>query len=172
MLSTPNVTQSATGSDGAPRYAAHEGMRRPWSPSRLQSVLNDPTRKARFAYAIRTARERRGLTPPQLAKLLDVQPSTVNAWEKPDRTAAPSILDLGPLCEALGVDANLFAVLPPIPAWEGETYLMDELSAEERAAIRAIDATATPTPADDDDPIEEGEPAPARGPRPKAPRGR
>lgn len=137
MLSTPNLARSDASRTGAPRYMAHEGMRRPWSPSTLQIVIDDPTRKARFAYAIRTARERRGLTPPQLAKLLDVQPSTVNAWEKPDRTAAPSILDLGPLCNALGVDANLFAVLPPIPAWEGETYLMDEPA--DRAARAAVD---------------------------------
>lgn len=133
-------------------------------------MLDDPSRKARLAYAIRSAREKRQITPPQLAARLGVGRGAVNKWESGE--SAPSLLILGPLCEALGVDANLFAVLPPIPAWEGETYLMDELSAEERAAIRAIDATATPTPADDDDPIEEGEPAPARGPRPKAPRGR
>ena len=148
MLSTPNLSRLGAAPAGAPRNAAHEGMRRPWSPSRLQIVIDDPTRKARFAYAIKTARERRGLTPPQLAKLLGIQPSTVNAWEKPNKTAAPSILDLGPLCDALGVDANLFAVLPPIPAWEGDSYLMDDPA--DRAVLAALH-DAEPIEPDDGD---------------------
>jgi transcriptional regulator with XRE-family HTH domain len=160
MLSTPNLTRPDTERMASPRNAAHEGMRRPWSPSRLQIVIDDPTRKARFAYAIRTARERRGLTPPQLAKLLDVQPSTVNAWEHPAKTAAPSILYLGLLCEALGVDANLFAVLPPIPAWEGETYLMDDPA--ERAARAALADEAAHESNDGGGPVEEGTPTQAR----------
>ena len=144
MLSTPDFARSEAVPRGAPRDAVHKGMGRPWSPVRLVSVIDDPTRKARFAYAIRTARERRGLTPPQLARLLRIQPSTVNAWEKPDKTAAPSILDLGPLCDALGVDANLFAVLPAIPPSPVDEYLT--LSPEEEAALRSVDAVSEGQP--------------------------
>ena len=103
-------------------------------------MIDDQERKARFAYALSTARKRRGLTPPQLAAQLGKQRATINAWENPAKTAVPSILDLGPLCEALGVDANLFSVLPPIPAWEGEAYLM----ATEREEVDAIKAVIEP----------------------------
>ncbi len=99
-----------------------------------------------------------------------MQPSTVNAWEKPHETAAPSILYLGPLCEALGVDANLFAVLPPIPAWEGETYLMDDEA--DRAAHAAVEVEVPHEPDDGDDPDEGDVPSPARERPRKTPRGR
>jgi hypothetical protein len=72
----------------------------------------------------------------------------------------PSLLMLGPLCEALGVDANLFAVLPPIPAWEGESYLMDESA--DRAALAAVEAAEQPELDGGGDPDEEGEPIPVR----------
>src|SRR5690606_26683664 len=87
---------------------------------RLGVVLDDPTRRSRLAYAIRSARDKRGMTPPQLADRLHVARGTVNKWESGEQV--PNLLMLGPLCDALGVDANLFAVLPPIPAWEGESY--------------------------------------------------
>ena len=125
---------------------------------RLSVVLDDPTRKARLAYAIRSARERRGLTPPQLAAKLNVGRGAVNKWESGE--SSPSLLMLGPLCDALGVDANLFAVLPPIPAWEGESYLMDDPA--DRAALAAL-SEGSPPPADDDDPADPAPPAPARG---------
>lgn len=86
-------------------------------------MLDDSERRSRLAYAIRSARDRRGLTPPQLADRLHVARGTVNKWESGEQI--PNLLMLGPLCDALGVDANLFAVLPPIPAWEGDSYLMD-----------------------------------------------
>jgi transcriptional regulator with XRE-family HTH domain len=106
----------------------------------LSAVLDDPTRRARLAYAIRSARDRRKLTPPQLAERLNVGRGTVNKWESGEQV--PSLLMLGPLCDALGVDANLFAVLPPIPAWEGETYLMDDPA--DRAARAALATDAPP----------------------------
>lgn len=102
---------------------------------RLGVVLDDPTRRSRLAYAIRSARDKRGLTPPQLADRLHVARGTVNKWESGEQV--PNLLMLGPLCDALGVDANLFAVLPPIPAWEGESYLMDDPA--DRAARAALD---------------------------------
>lgn len=114
---------------------------------RLSVVLDDPTRKARLAYAIRSARDRRKMTPPQLASLLGVGRGTVNKWESGEQV--PNLLMLGPLCDALGVDANLFAVLPPIPDWEGESYLMDDPA--DRAALAALDAGAQSGSASDDE---------------------
>lgn len=89
-------------------------------------MVKDADRKARLAYAIKQAREIRGLTPPQLARKLGKGRGTINKWEDPDSTAAPSVLDLGALCEALGVDANLFAKLPPIPPNPVEEFLVDQ----------------------------------------------
>lgn len=109
---------------------------------RLSTVLDDTARRARLAYAIRSARDRRGLTPPKLAERIGVRPGTVNKWESGEQM--PSLLMLGPLCEVLGVDANLFAVLPPIPAWEGESYLMDDPA--ERAARAALAGGEPPEP--------------------------
>jgi len=108
------------------------------------------------------------MTPPQLADRLHVARGTVNKWESGEQ--APSLLMLGPLCDALGVDANLFAVLPPIPAWEGETYLMDE--AADRAALAGVEGETEHELSDADDPPGEAAPAPAHG-RPRKPlRGR
>jgi transcriptional regulator with XRE-family HTH domain len=85
---------------------------------------SESERKGRFAYALRRARERRGLTAPQLAERLGVVRGTVNRWEDPARKDAPSILQLGALCSALGVDPRLFAVLPPEPPSEVDDYLI------------------------------------------------
>ncbi len=82
----------------------------------------DSDRKTRLAYAIRKAREARGLTPPQLAVALGRSRGTINDWES--GKSAPSLLDLGPLCEALGVDARLFAVLPSEPRSPVEDFLV------------------------------------------------
>lgn len=145
----------------APRSALQERADKTWRASRLRVVMDDPTRKARFAYALRRVRENRGLSAPELARLMNVERATVNSWEKPHKTAAPSILVLGTLCDALGVDANLFAVLPPIPAWEGETYLMDE--AAERAIRAALESETPQEPDDGDDPPDQDPPARAHG---------
>lgn len=98
--------------------------------------------KRRFAYALRRARERRELTPPQLAALLGVTPGTVNRWEKPEEKDAPSILALGRLCTALGVKPELFADLPEEPPSPVDDYLLVQESTT-RAIVRAL----TPKPA-------------------------
>jgi transcriptional regulator with XRE-family HTH domain len=88
------------------------------------------------------------MTPPQLADRLGVGRGTINNWESGD--SVPSILWLGPLCDALGVDANLFAVLPPIPASPVDEFLVDheerELSREEVEALRSVAAVDTERP--------------------------
>lgn len=77
------------------------------------ALLPEQERKARVAYVIRTARERRGLTPPQLAEKVGRGRGTVNDWEAGRST--PSLVDLGPLCVALGLEPRAFAELPAIP---------------------------------------------------------
>ena len=75
--------------------------------------VTESERKLRLAYAIRTAREARSMTPPQLAEKLNISRGTVNKWEAGE--AVPSLLMLGPLSEALGVDPTLFVELPAVP---------------------------------------------------------
>ncbi len=84
----------------------------------------DSDRKERLAYAIRTARERRDLTPPQLAERMGRSRGTINDWES--GKSAPSLLDLGALCAALMVDPRLFADLPPVPVSPVDEYLVEE----------------------------------------------
>lgn len=94
----------------------------PWRPLRLLPVGSDLDRKARLAYAIRYAREQRQMTPPQLAERLGRSRGTINDWES--GKSAPSLLDLGPLCEVLGADPRLFADLPPEPVSPVDEYLV------------------------------------------------
>lgn len=80
--------------------------------------------KKRLAGVIRMARKRRGLSVDELAERLHVASSTVYGWESADN--APSLLMLGPLCDALGVSADLFRVLPEEPPSPVEAYLVAE----------------------------------------------
>lgn len=127
-------------------------------PRRLRPVLSEKERKARLAYAIRTAREARGLTPPQLAQRMGRQRGTVNKWES--GASAPSLLDLGPLCEALAVDARLFADLPAIPPPSPvlEYLVAEEVLAEaaESGVREGVRRASRPAPSDP------GTPAPSR----------
>lgn len=79
----------------------------------LPFVHRDAELKARLARAIQDAREQAGLSRPELARLVGVQRGAVNAWEK--GTSVPSLLNLGALCDALQVTADLFAHPPAIP---------------------------------------------------------
>jgi transcriptional regulator with XRE-family HTH domain len=96
----------------------------PWMPRNVGRVEQDAARKQRLAYAIRVAREQRGLTPPQLAERLERSRGTINDWES--GKSAPSLLDLGPLCVALGVDPRLFADLPTEPPSPVLEYLIQD----------------------------------------------
>jgi transcriptional regulator with XRE-family HTH domain len=96
----------------------------------IVQVQRDADLKARLAYAIRAAREEAGLTRPQLASLVGVGRGSVLAWEKGD--SVPSLLNLGTLCEALGVSAELFAHPPAIPQSVVEPY---RLRAEVKEAV-------------------------------------
>lgn len=100
-------------------------------------------RKRRLGYAIRRAREQRGLTPPQLAELVGVGRGTINDWES--GASVPSMLYLGPLCAALVVDPRLFADLPDEPPSPVDAYLMD-LEDVQAATVRGIAAAFQPPP--------------------------
>lgn len=92
-----------------------------WAPT-LDLPMTDIERKRRIAYAIRSAREARNLTRPQLAEAVGVGRGAVNDWE--NAVSLPSLLNLGPLCDALQVDPDLFAHPPEIPDSPVERYLL------------------------------------------------
>lgn len=105
-----------------------------WHPPSLRVVISDPDRKVRLAYAIRRAREQRGMTPPQLAAAVGRGRGTINDWES--GKSAPSLLDLGPLCSALGVDPRLFADLPEEPPSPVDEYLVEAARAGVEEGLR------------------------------------
>lgn len=95
---------------------------RGWAPT-LGLPMTDIERKQRIAHAIRAARETRGLTRPQLADLVGVGRGAVSDWENSE--TLPSLLNLGPLCDALQVDPDLFAHPPEIPESPITRFLLD-----------------------------------------------
>lgn len=116
----------------------------------LPFVPRDAELKARLAYAIRRAREDAQLSRPALATLVGVGRGAVLAWEKGD--SVPSLLNLGALCDALGVSADLFAHPPVIPESPVARYRL-----QERAAIDAAVEALLPSPpgGSDEDPLED-----------------
>lgn len=96
--------------------------------------MTDVERKHRIAYAIRSAREERRLSRPQLADAVGVGRGAVSDWENGE--TLPSLLNLGPLCDALSVDADLFAHPPEIPVSPVRRYLRE---VAEQAADAAVD---------------------------------
>jgi DNA-binding XRE family transcriptional regulator len=88
----------------------------------------DADLKARLAYAIRAAREEAGLSRPELAGLVGVNRGAVYTWER--GLSVPSLLNLGPLCDALRVNPDLFAHPPEIPDSPIRRYMLDEESKE------------------------------------------
>lgn len=89
----------------------------------LPFVQGDSELKARLAYAIREAREQAGLSRPELAERVGVNRGAVYTWEK--GMSVPSLLNLGPLCDALGVDPDLFAHPPAIPDSPVRRYMLE-----------------------------------------------
>jgi transcriptional regulator with XRE-family HTH domain len=106
--------------------------------------MTDIERKQRIAYAIRSAREERGLTRPQLADLVGVGRGAVSDWENGE--TLPSLLNLGPLCDALGVHADLFAHPPEIPVSPVRQYLREVV---EQAADFVVDEARDQPPGDE-----------------------
>lgn len=109
----------------------------------LPFVPRDAELKARLAYAIRQARTDAGLSRPELAAAVGVGRGAVNAWEKGE--SVPSLLNLGGLCDALQVEADLFAHPPPVPQSSVAPYRLRAVA--ERAADYAVDEAPAERPA-------------------------
>jgi transcriptional regulator with XRE-family HTH domain len=75
----------------------------------------------KLAYWLTQARERKGLSRHELADRLHVAYTTVYNWEKANKT--PSLLMLGPLCDALDVPPAMFRDLDEPPLSPVEAYL-------------------------------------------------
>lgn len=111
----------------------------------LAVVLSEQERKIRIAYLIATARTRRGLTPPELGEKVGRQRGTINDWEA--NRSTPSLVDLGPLCAALGLEPRAFAELPAIPADPLAEYLIPTADSGVAEGIRrARRRRVVPTP--------------------------
>lgn len=73
----------------------------------------DSDRRNRIAAIIRRAADARGLSTEQLAAAVGRRPTTIRDWKA--GRSIPSLVELGPLCAALGLDANVFVDLPEDP---------------------------------------------------------
>jgi len=87
-------------------------------------MLTDVERKERLGYAIREAMRRRRLTPPKLGKQVGRSGETIRRWMA--GTNAPSVLELGALAEALGVDPLYLVNPPPVPEYPLDDYLLED----------------------------------------------
>jgi transcriptional regulator with XRE-family HTH domain len=66
---------------------------------------------------------------PDLARIVGVSRNATLAWEKGQ--SVPSLLNLGALCDALQVSADLFAHPPPIPESPVTAYLLERESKDD-----------------------------------------
>jgi transcriptional regulator with XRE-family HTH domain len=148
----------------APRVA-HAVVATLWPAYTLEAPVTDIERKRRIAYAIRSAREVRGLSRPELAGLVGVGRGAVSDWENAE--TLPSLLNLGPLCDALQVDADLFAHPPEVPESPVSRYLLKSVA--DQAADYAVDeALGGRLPGVAPEDLESQDPAP----EPRRPRAR
>jgi transcriptional regulator with XRE-family HTH domain len=129
----------------------------------LRAVVSDAEMKDRLGYAIRAAMAAHvpKLTPPELAKLVKRDPSTVLKWA--DGESVPNLLMTLPLANALGVKPELLYDPPPVPPYPLAEYVLpsDAEVAHAAAELAALD----PMPEEEADPPAEGE-RPARRRRP------
>lgn len=81
--------------------------------------------------------------------MLGVARGTINDWESGD--SVPSMLFLGPLCDALGADPRLFADLPEEPPSPVDAYLRDvrDVQAAAQRGVRRGHRKAAAEPADE-----------------------
>lgn len=105
--------------------------------------MTDAEFRRRIAYYIREARERRGLSRPQLAERVGVGRGAVSDWES--TKTLPSLVHLGAICRALQLNPSLFADPPEIPPNPIESYLMDAAVDAALAEPPAADRLAGPS---------------------------
>jgi transcriptional regulator with XRE-family HTH domain len=122
VLSTLGLHPKVTAPTYYPVRAGIVGVSVPiWGPT-LGLAMNNTERKERIAYYIQDARIARGFEVKELADLVGVGKSSVYDWENGE--TLPSLANLGPLCDALGVDADLFAHPPEIPDSPVRRYML------------------------------------------------
>jgi transcriptional regulator with XRE-family HTH domain len=115
------------------------------------TLLPEEDRKLLIGSIIRRARLMADLTPPQLGERVGRSRGTVNDWES--GKSSPSLVDLGPLCVALGVNPSVFVELPAMPPDPLENFRLPPAVAREiadevepAAEIESARASQTPTP--------------------------
>lgn len=90
--------------------------------------MTDAEYRRRVAHWIRVAREKRGLSRPQLASLVGVGRGAVSDWE--NAATLPSLGNLGAICKALELDPSLFADPPEIPPNPIDAFMLDVVGKE------------------------------------------
>lgn len=96
--------------------------------------------KDRLAYAIRYAMKEQGLTASDVAQRIGRSKMTVGRWMRAE--TAPSLLDVTPLANALGVRPEYLYDPPEIPRYPIDQYLVEDAvqggveEGERRAARR------------------------------------
>jgi transcriptional regulator with XRE-family HTH domain len=103
----------------------------------LRIVLDDVERRARLAYAISEAMRRRRLTAPKVGAKIGRSAETVRRWA--DGRNVPSVLDVGPLADALGVSVDYLVNPLPVPEYAIDDYLIEDDEPTVEDADRALD---------------------------------
>lgn len=88
------------------------------------NVTDDMLQKERLAYAIRYAMQKKRLSAPEVAARIGRSTITVGRWVRGE--TAPSLLDVGPLANALGVRPEYLFDPPEIPEYPIEQYLVED----------------------------------------------
>lgn len=90
----------------------------------LGLVDADAEMQRRLAYAIRAALAAKGWKPPDLARELNRDPSTINRWVNGE--SVPNLFMVKALATALGVKPELLYDPPPVPDYPLSEYLVRE----------------------------------------------
>lgn len=88
------------------------------------NVTEDMLQKERLAYAIRYAMQKKKLSAPEVAARIGRSTITVGRWVRGE--TAPSLLDVTPLANALGVRPEYLFDPPEIPEYPIDQYLVED----------------------------------------------
>jgi len=121
------------------------GDLQPWRAYPRRSMVDDVDRRERFAYALREALRIRKMSQGQLAERIGRAEGTVRRWAAGQ--TLPSVLEIAPLADALGVEYRYF-VKPPEPQPYPVREFLREVtaSAEEAGQGRSDHSDQAPPP--------------------------
>lgn len=119
---------------GNVRNGPDVGVVQRWPMPTLLPMRSDVDRKSRLSFAISWAMWKRGVTPPQVAAAIGKDAQTVRRWR--DGETAPSVLDVGPLAQALGLRVDFFTNPPAVPEYPFEEYVVD--NGEEATSVLTV----------------------------------